>query len=362
MKEPFRVDFIKGADVSMLDELEKHGAKYYDNGIQKDALSILHRYGINTIRLKLWKDPFDGDGNPYGGGTNDFQTTVRLARRVFQNGMSLMLDIHYSDFWTDPEKQIKPKQWKNLTGENLQRTVYQYTYRVLSSLKAYGLLPKMVQVGNELTNGLLWPDGKLPNYDGMFQLLRQGILAVRRIDPAIKIVLHLDNGGKNEQYRSWFDRAEKAGADFDMIGLSYYPYWHGTLEDLDANMNDISERYHKDVIVTETAYGFTTDSNGDNTIFTRELCKDVPYPPSPEGQKNFLQDLSARLRHVKNNRGKGFFYWEPEWIPARGVSWATKAGRLYIGDPSEGGNTWSNQALFDFSGNALPALRAMKNI
>lgn len=354
------MNFIKGADVSMLEELEKHGAKYFDQGKQTDVMAILRRYGVNMIRLRLWKQPYDEAGNPYGGGTNDLQTTIRLAERALQNELPFLLDIHYSDFWTDPEKQVKPKQWASFSGEVLERAVYQYTSNVLSSLKAQGLIPEIVQIGNELTNGLLWPDGKLPNCDEMICLLRQGISAVRAIAPHVPIMLHLDNGGKNEMYRRWFDRVTRAGLDYDIIGLSYYPYWHGTLDDLDFNLNDISQRYQKDVIVAETAYGFTTENNGGNMIFSQELCENVPYSPTPEGQEKFLQDLTNRLRHVKYNRGKGFFYWEPEWIPVSGVSWATAAGRHYIGDSAEGGNTWSNQALFDFSGNVLPALQSLK--
>lgn len=346
----------------MLGELEGHGAKFLDNGVPKDVFDVFEAYGVNAIRLRVWNDPYDENRNPYGGGTNDFETTIGLAERAIKHGMTFLLDFHYSDFWTDPAKQFKPKEWQNLSGAELEKAVYGYTYKSLAELRHRGLMPEMVQIGNELTNGFLWPDGKPPDYEGMFRLLSQGISAVRDIDRNIKIVIHIDNGGRNDLYRDWFDHAAEAGLDFDIIGMSYYPYWHGTLDELDFNMNDISERYKKDVVIVETAYGFTTDNHGENMIFTEELSANASYSPTEEGQRKFLLELADRIKRVRNNRGKGFFYWEPAWVPMKGVTWATKAGRDYIGDPASGGNTWSNQALFDFNGNALPALKAIKDL
>jgi len=344
----------------MLNELERRGAKYFDNGIQKDIFKVFKDYGVNAIRLRIWYNPYDESFEPYGGGTNDFQTTVELAKRAVENNMLFLLNIHYSDFWTDPSKQIKPKAWQNLSGEELEKAVYSYTYDLLSKFKNLGLCPEVVQVGNELTNGLLWPDGKLPDYTGMIRLLKQGISAVRDINKDIKIILHLDSGCSNSIYREWFDNITKENVDFDIIGLSFYPYWHGTLDELDHNMNDISERYAKDVMVVETAYGFTTDNGGENMIFSEELAEKVPFDASEEGQGKFLAELMNRIKNVKNDRGKGFFYWEPEWLPVEGITWATEIGRKYIGDDSSGGNTWSNQALFDFNGNALTSLKVIK--
>ena len=346
----------------MLSELEKHGAKYYDNGVETEIFQILKTYGVNAVRLRIWNDPCDKNGNPYGGGMNDFSTTIRLAEKIVQYGMKFLLNIHYSDFWTDPAKQMKPKAWRSLTGKSLETAVYDYTYNLISELKFRGLTPDLVQVGNELTNGFLWPDGKLPDYDGMIRLLRQGSAAVRKADSRIGIILHLDNGGKNSLYREWFGRVTEQSLDYDLIGLSYYPYWHGTLDDLTFNMNDISEKYHKNVMIVETAYGFTTENLGENMIFSDELAANTAFSPSKEGQKEFLSELTNRLKDVKGGRGKGFFYWEPEWLPIKGISWATKEGRDYIGDDSSGGNTWSNQALFDFKGNALPALKAIRDL
>lgn len=353
--------FIKGMDISMMNEMENLGAKYYDKGVEKDLLTILKDYDVNAVRLRLWDNPYDDMGNPYGGGTNDLEVTKKLSRRVIDAGLDFLLDIHYSDFWTDPGKQLKPKAWRNLSGDELKKKVYTYTKHVLEELDKAGVKPSMVQVGNELSNGILWPDGKLPDYQMMCSLIQNGIRAVREFDSSIRIILHLDFGGNNNLYRTWFDKAKEYGLDFDIIGLSYYPYWHGTLDDLRNNMNDISKRYDKDVMVVETAIGFTTDTCKEcSMIFSDELSAKVKYEASEDGQAEYLSALMNLIKNIDNDRGLGFFYWEPAWIPVKGSTWETKSGRDYIGDNSEGGNTWANQSLFDFKGNALKALNTIK--
>ena len=357
--------FVKGADISMLPELEQAGALYRDKGAVQDLFCILKSYGINAVRLRLWNDPYDTAGNPYGGGTNDFAKTAAMAKRIRKAGMQFLLDIHYSDFWTDPGKQMKPKVWANLTGEALEDAVHNFTAEVLQKLKKQNLQPDMIQIGNELTSGFLWPDGKLgeekQNFSGMSRLLKAGISAVRACNPQMPVILHLDNGGCHELYRSWFDRAEKEVLDFDMIGLSYYPYWHGTLADLQQNLNDISVRYGKDVMIMETAYGFTEETFDGSGIFSRELAETAAYPPTPQGQADFMRDLMQVIQNVPQEHGKGFFYWEPAWLPLQGTTWATAAGRAYIGDTAAGGNSWCNQAVFDFKGNALPILKTIRD-
>ncbi|MCH3972900.1 MAG: glycosyl hydrolase 53 family protein [Oscillospiraceae bacterium] len=358
------MEFIKGADLSMFPELEQAGAVYYDHGKQKDLLRILGVYGINAVRLRLWNNPYDENGRPYGGGTNDFARTAAMAKRIRAAGMQFFLDIHYSDFWTDPAKQRKPKAWEKLSGTQLASAVYNYTAQVLLKLREQGVPPDMIQIGNELTNGFLWPDGRLAdgqqNFHAMCQLLKAGLTAAREDNPARPIVLHLDNGGNHALYRGWFDHAKEEALDFDIIGLSYYPYWHGTLADLKANIDDISARYGKDILIMETSLGFTDKKTDAAGIFNEELAKATPYGASPQGQADFLRDLIQVIRHVPNGRGKGFFYWEPAWLPLPGVTWTTKAGKAYIHDTTPEGNSWSSQALFDFAGNALPALEAVK--
>lgn len=357
---------LKGVDLSMLGELERLGAKYRDGGEKKDIFAVLKSYGVNAMRLRIWNDPYDADGNPYGGGTNDFPVTLGLAKRALASGMRFVLNAHYSDFWTDPGKQCKPKAWRGFSGDRLKREVYAYTRILLEKFSSQGVKPDMVQIGNELTYGFLWEDGRLsgenPNYAGMFTFLAAGIQAVRDFDPAVKIILHLDNGGNHELYREWFGAARGFGLDYDVIGLSYYPFWHGTLDELAANMKDLSVRYGKELIIAETSYGYTTEAmEGCRHVFTQELADIGGFPATKEGQSAFLWELMERIKAVPDHKCLGFVYWCPEWIPVNHSTWASEAGRAYIKDESEGGNSWANQSVFDASGNPLPVLTAIRD-
>ena len=347
--------FIKGMDVSMLQELEAEGAKYYLNGQEMDIFDLFSKTGINAIRLRLWHDPYDELGQPYGGGTNDLETTIKLAKRVKRSGLDFILDFHYSDFWADPKKQVKPKAWKHLTGKDLEQAVYEYTLETLKALEQHGIKPSCVQVGNEITHGFLWDDGHVNNLEGMAALLKAGIAAVKEFDPSIQIMLHLDYGTDNRLYREWFGAIEEYNLDFDLIGMSYYPYWNGSLEVLKANMEDISQRFDKDIIIAETAFGYTTDSLGcKGMILNEELATHVPFSPSKQGQKEYLETLLNVIKSISNDRGIGFIYWEPSWLPIPHVAWAKEAGAKYANDEGELGNSWANQALFDETGNANP--------
>ena len=349
------MSLMKGMDVSMLRELEECGAKYYFNEEEMDIFQIFSKTGVNAVRLRLWHTPFSKEELPYGGGTNDLLTTILLAQRIMRYGLDFILDIHYSDFWTDPKKQIKPKAWENLHGVELENAVYNYTKKVLNELKAFDIKTKYVQVGNEITKGFLWPDGHIENHEGMVKLLRAGIQAVKEFDPDIKIILHLDYGTDNALYREWFHMIEPYHLEFDIIGMSYYPYWNGDLQSLLFNMNDISKTFGKDIIVAETAFGYTSDSFGcKGMIFSDELAETVPYEISKEGQKHFMKDLMNTLHNVEENHGLGFIYWEPSWLPIKECTWATKEGCVYTKDEGEIGNSWANQALFDENGKANP--------
>lgn len=365
---------LKGVDISMLKEVEDLGGTYYLGEEQKDLFEILQIKGLNTVRLRLWVNPYDEEGKPYMGGTNDLETTIELAKRAKTHGMQFMLDFHYSDFWADPKKQDKPKAWQSYTGERLEEEVYRYTREVLEVCRLCDVLPDLVQIGNETTNGMLWPEGKTPtyypekrsfeeteaaqwdkSYDSLAALLKAGVRAAREAGP-MKIILHLDAGGQNVLYRTWFDEMSKRNVDYDIIGLSYYPIWHGGLEDLQFNLEDISARFNKEVLVVETAYGHTTESLSGADIFTEEMSKIAGYPPTVEGQGQFLQDLMETVRKVPDGKGLGIVYWEPAWLPVKGTSWASLAGMKYGNDVSEMGNHWANQGLFDFEGKALDSL------
>ena len=348
---------IKGMDISMISALERQGACYYLNGVKKDVFRILRECGANMIRLRLWYDPYTEDGVAYGGGDNDLETTISLARRAKENGMDILLDFHYSDFWADPGKQFKPKAWEALSGMGLRRAVYKYTAETMRRFRAEGLTPAMVQVGNEITKGLLWPDGRVEDTKGMAMLLAEGIRGVRETAPEAKIVLHLDFGTDNKMYRKWFSDIAPWHLAYDVIGMSYYPYWNGSMEALLYNMNDISKTFQKEVLVMETAMGYTTDTLGCRGIaFLEEQEKASGYPATFEGQETFLRDLFKGVRQIEGKRGIGVFYWEPAWLPIAACTWANPEGSAYMKDEMEAGNSMGNQALFDSSGNANPAL------
>lgn len=365
-------EWIKGMDISTLLEVERCGGKFYDHGKCGDAIDILKNYGMNMIRLRLWNDPFDENGNSYGAGGNDIETTLALAKRAKEKGIGWLLDFHYSDFWADPGKQRVPKAWRGMGAEELAKAVYHYTKSVMLRCKAEDVMPQIVAVGNEVSLGLLWPFGKVPEYGNIARFVSAGIRAVKEADAGLPVMLHLDNGGNNELYRTWFDAYfENGGADFEYIGLSYYPFWHGTLEMLRDNMNDIARRYHKKLIVAEVSMGHTlgdyqsyeklADEQRKGMAANSKLAESVPYPMTRQGQSDFMRDILKIIREVPDGLGKGFFYWEPAWLPVPGSGWATEEACIYMEEKGPGGNEWANQALFDYEGNVLPALEVIRD-
>lgn len=354
-------DFIMGADVSMLKQIEDNGGKFYDSGVETDCLTILKEHGVNWTRLRLWNDPTDEQGKYLGGGNNDLESTVAMAARAKGMGFKFLLDLHYSDWWADPGKQTMPKAWVGLNSGDLEKAVYKYTADVIQRLVTADAMPDMVQIGNEVNGGMLWPTGKtwkegneiVGGYDGFADLLKMGIQAVRDTDPnngdsqkRAKIVIHLANGGDNKLYRTVFDALTERNVDYDVIGLSYYPYWHGALDDLESNMKDISERYHKDVVIAETAYAATlNDKDGFTNLFDKNEQNLGGYKATVQGQATAIRNIMEAVAQVPNGRGLGIFYWEPDWIPVEGAGWKTGEG-----------NAWENQALFSFKGEALPSM------
>lgn len=366
--------FYKGMDISTLLEVERCGGKFYDKGKERELLSILKDYDVNALRIRLWNHPYSEEGEPYGAGTNDFKTAKELIRRGKELGFDILLDYHYSDFWADPGKQFVPKAWRGYSVDQLEQAVYDYTRITLNELMEAELLPDMVQVGNEISNGLLWPTGRTPEYDNIAGYVKAGVRAVRDISrisgKQIRVMIHLDNGGNNTLYREWFDNFVSRGGDFDVIGLSYYPFWHGTFDMLIDNMKDIALRYNKDLIVAEVSMGYTmedyasfeklSEDERKGMATRKELADKIDYPMTVEGQCRFMQDLLERLKEIPKGRSKGFFYWEPAWIPVSGSGWATESSLKYIEDKGPCGNEWANQALFDYEGNVLPALEIVR--
>jgi arabinogalactan endo-1,4-beta-galactosidase len=359
--ENLPADYIMGADLSMLAQMEASGAKFYVNGKQKDCLVILKDQGINWIRLRIWNDPTDANGQPLGGGNDDLTKTVAVAKRVKALGLKFFLDFHYSDWWADPSKQNKPKAWADLHGEAPAAAVYDYTADVLRTLKDAGAMPDMVELGNEINNGILWPDGGTGGpasegyggYDGFANLLSASAKAVRDADrnsrdaaKRTRIVLHLADGGDNALYKRVFDELVMRNVDFDVIGLSYYSNWHGTIDAFRDNMNDVSARYGKDVVVAETAYAYALD-NADQTanLFTEKDQKPGGYKATVQGQATAMRNVIDAVNKIPDGRGLGIFYWEPEWYAVPGAGWQTGEG-----------DACENEAVFDSKGNARPSL------
>lgn len=366
--------FDLGMDFSTLEETERLGGVFRQDGRAGDLVDILADNGVNAARLRLWVDPYSAAGEPYGAGGCDLPCAMRLAKRAKARGMRLLLDLHYSDFWCDPGRQLPPKAWVGLSLEKLSGAVYAYTRDVLRILKEADLEPDMVQVGNEITNGMLWPLGRLSDpepgkrragFDALARLVNAGCGAVRA-ESGARIMLHLERSGDNAVWREWFDEMLARGADFDVIGASYYPYWHGSFEKLRANLTDMIRRYGKDVIVVETAYAFTSahfapGQPGAHLVINDSLkCfdgSDAPYPLTPEGQRAFTGELLELVYGLPEGRGSGVYYWEPAWLPLPGSTWATEAARAYMNELHKpGGNEWANQCIFDYEGNANIAL------
>ncbi len=363
---------VRGVDISMLETVEDAGGTFQLNGTSQDLLPLLKSQGVNLVRLRLWVDPKSTSNEVYGGGDSDLARVIRLAKRAKAQNMAFMLDLHYSDFWTDPGKQFKPKAWAALSTDELVAQVQSYTQDVIGQLITAGVAPDYVQIGNELNSGMLWPTGKnwaangetVGGFDVLARLLSAGVTGLRAAETAggvttpAKTILHLAEGGNNSKFRWWFDELTKRKVSFDIIGISYYPYWHGTLAALQSNMNDMVSRYSKPVMVVETAYAFTLE-NGDslgNNFGQASDATNGGYPATAAGQRSFLKDLKAKIAAVPNGQGLGFVYWEPDWLPVNDATWATDAGISYLNTTGNVGNAWENQALFDFNGDALPAL------
>ena len=353
--ENLSTDFIKGADVSIMPELERNGTKFYDNGIEQDGLTILKNHGVNWIRVRIWNNPYVVGPEGVGGGNTDEAKAIEMAKRAKALGMKVLVDFHYSDFWVDPGQQKKPDAWKNDSGDKLVDDVYAYTAKVMQDFNAQGVTPDMVQVGNELNNGMLWPEAQLtednPNgYKFLAKLLNAGLQAVHDNDKdnKVKTMIHLAGVDVN-LYHTFFDNliVKNKVNDFDIIGMSFYPFWHGTMEDLKNTMNDVSAKYNKDVIAVETAFGYTLeDADFEKNNFGTNEEKVGGYKATVQGQATGLRDVMATVASVNDNRGLGIFYWAPDWVINEKVGWKSNGG----------GNGWDNLTLFDTKGNALESM------
>ena len=336
-------DFIKGVDISFIPQIEDLGGAYYVDETQTDPVEIFSQNGVDYIRLRLWHSPANG----FCG----LASTLEMAGRIKQSGLKFLLNFHYSDTWADPSHQNKPAAWASLTYEELVDSIYAYTFNVIHAFDAANVLPDMVQIGNEIIIGFLWPEGRVGDsyntpqqWQQFTNLLKTARNAVMDAvpDTTIPIMIHIDRGGDNAGSRWFFDNLNSYQVPFDVIGQSFYPWWHGSLTDLSQNLNDLSTRYNKNIIVVETAYPWTLswDDNTNNIVGNSSQLHNG-YPASVEGQYDFLHDLIDIIKNVPNNKGKGVFYWAPEYISVQPI-----------------GSPWENLALFDFEGEVLSSISA----
>jgi arabinogalactan endo-1,4-beta-galactosidase len=334
----------RGADLSFESQEEAAGARFTDDGRPGSALSILNAHGLNYVRLRLWIKP--------PAGYSDLASDLRMARRIKAAGDRFYLDIHYSDFWADPQHQNIPAAWQGQNLAQLTDTVRRYTREVITRFAQQGTAPDMVSIGNEIRNGILWPVGQVnwtanTGWDNLTQLLRAGVAGARSANPSghrMLIMLHFDQGGDNALSRAFYDHMVAGHVPFDVIGLSYYPFFHGTLSAMRANVDDLAVRYGKPIVLAESQYPWTL-ANGDSTgnFVWQSSQVSGGYPATPGGQLSFYNDVLSILAQVPDHRGAGLFYWEPEWIP--GVGWQPGAG-----SPND------NLTLFSFTGQALPSV------
>ena len=285
-------NFAKGADVGWLSQMEATGYRFYDtDGTEKNCLQLLKDRGMNTIRLRVFVNPSNDRIN----GHCSKEETVAMAVRAKNLGMRVMINFHYSDTWADPGHQNKPAAWASHSFTTLLSDVYNHTFEVLTALKTAGVTPEWVQIGNEIPGGMLWPEGNSTNFAQLAQLLNKGYDATKAIDPTIKVVVHIDQGNNNSRFRWFFDNARNNNVRYDVIGLSYYPYWLNsdytmTIADLQNNLNDMVSRYNKEVMVVEVG--------GDYTLV--------------QNTKDMLTATINAVRNVPNQKGLGVIYWEPE--------------------------------------------------
>lgn len=321
-------DYAIGADLSFLKQAEDQGKVFRDNNQPLPGLEIFRNHGYNWIRLRLFHTPTQLPNNlPY---------TIAVAQDAKKLGFKFLLDLHYSDTWADPGKQGIPKAWQGMSHAQLVEAVRNYTRDTIAAFREAGVLPDMVQIGNEITNGMLWPDGRLnfpdrsqpPNWDNFAELVKAGIAGVdagRGDQPKPRIMIHIDKGGDKKATQAFFDKLNTYHVDFDVIGQSYYPWWHGSLNDLRENLIFMAHAYKQEIIVVEAAYNWRP---------AEYRKRPSPFPETPEGQKDFWDELNREVQAAPDGRGIGVFRWEPA-VP---------------------GGAIASRGMFDENGKALPVI------
>lgn len=322
-----KLDFYKGMDISFLPEFLDEGMQITDfDGTVTEPFPLMEKYGVNAIRLRIWNNP---ENIPESKGYCSLSHTIAMAHKIKTHNMNFMLDFHYSDYWADPSQQNKPKSWVDLSLDDLEEAVFRYTRDTLLTLQAEGVMPDMVQIGNEIRSGLLFPEGELPNYAGMVRLVNAGIRGARSVAQAdlLQVIIHLDQGGRYHYIKEWFTNALANGLmDFDIIGLSYYPFWHGTFMDLQKTLKQLIEDYNKPLMILETAHAWRKSKHG---FIDEKQEKIAGFPATPEGQHKVLDMVMNIMASLPNNMGMGMYYWEPLCVPRNGQGgWSENMGLL----------------------------------
>ena len=370
-------DFIRGMDASAVLVVENSGAKYYGfDGEEQDVFKTLAEAGVNYIRLRVWNDPYDENGNGYGGGNNDVATAIELGKRATQYGMKVCIDFHYSDFWADPTKQYAPKAWKGMNLEQKSDALYDFTVTSLTDILNAGVDVCMVQVGNEINKGM---SGET-FMSSVAELLKAGSSAVREVSKAagkdIQVAVHYTDIDKQGEVAKITADLDKYGVDYDIFAMSYYSFWHGSMENMQEMAEYVQDTYGKKVVIAETSYCYTTedgDGSGNSVSGDGDLVDG--YDATVQGQADMLRDICAAADEADI---MGVFYWEGTWIPVGpadadnssiwekyGSGWASSYSGSY--DPKDagkyyGGCSWDNQAMFDFTGHPLDSLKVFREL
>lgn len=367
-------DFIMGMDVSSVLALERSGVTYADaDGSVRDLFDILAENGVNWIRVRVWNDPWDAEGHGFGGGNNDLEAAIAIGQRATAAGMRVLVDFHYSDFWADPNKQAAPRAWQSLSVKEKIPALYDYTFDALTRLREAGVDVGMVQLGNE-TNGRFCGE-KI--WMKIYQLMDAGARACRAVDPDIRIAVHFTNPESAEQMLTFASKLDYYKLDYDIFATSYYPYWHGTIDNLKDVLTQVRDTYGKQVMVAETSYAYTlADTDFSSNTIGEGGSYEKYYPFTVQGQTNEVADV---IRAMGEIGGAGVFYWEGAWITVGtesweqnhllweefGSGWASSYAAVY--DPDDagkwyGGSACDNQAMFDEKGRALDSLAIFRLI
>lgn len=375
--------FIRGVDVSSIISLEQSGVKFYDVwGSKADVFKVLSQANVSHVRIRIWNNPYDVDGNGYGGGNCDLAKAIELGKRATRYGLKTLIDFHYSDFWADPAKQKAPKEWKNYTVEQRADAIYNFTKDSLNQLINAGVNVDMVQVGNETGYGFCgcatWDMGSdytVVPFSDIAKLMNAGSRAIREIDSSILVVVH--NTEPNSGYQWISQDYYENNVDYDVFASSYYPNIHGSMANLQTQLRYVADTYGKKVMVAETQYPFTSENGDDYSNALSEKVGDMKYPLTIQGQARHVRDM-CELIHKIDDKGIGVFYWECAWIPVGsnwsenepvwskyGSGWASKYAAGYDheieGDYSYG-SAVDNQAFFDFNGYPLDSVNVFKYI